>query len=178
MLIFIPFVVGTFNGTIGLAESNLQNNTAEEHAQALLETLTPEERVGQLFLVTFDGKDVNFETQIYDLITNHHIGGVILQQNSDNFLAPPQTANGAWQLIRELQTVEFSASQSNQIEPETNEEFRPAFIPLMVGISQDGNGPPADQIFNNLTAMPSLMGIGATFETELARQVGIVTGRE
>jgi beta-N-acetylhexosaminidase len=171
-------VVATFYGSTGLAESNLQNNSAEEHAQALLETLTPEERVGQLFLVTFDGKDVNFETQIYDLITNHHIGGVILQQKSDNFLAPPQTANGAWQLIRELQTVEWSASQSNQIEPETNEEFRPAFIPLNIGISQDGNGPPADQIFNNLTAMPSLMGIGATFETELARHVGNVTGRE
>jgi beta-N-acetylhexosaminidase len=178
LLILIPFLLGIFYGSIGFAESNQQINTAEEHAQALLETLSPEERVGQLFLVTFDGKEVNFETQIYDLITNHHIGGVILQQKSDNFLAPPQTANGTWQLIRELQTTEWSASQSNQIEPETNEEFRPAFIPLFVGISQDGNGPPADQIFNNLTQLPSLMGIGATFETELGWQVGNVAGRE
>ncbi|UCD41139.1 MAG: hypothetical protein JSV69_11185 [Chloroflexota bacterium] len=178
LLLLVPVIATTFRGSTGHAESFQQNNSAEEHAQALLETLTPEERVGQLFLVTFEGKDVNFETQIYDLITNHHIGGVILEQNSDNFVVPPQTANGTWQLIQELQTTEWSASQSNQIEPETNEEFRPAFIPLFVGISQDGNGPPADQIFNNLTLLPSFMGIGATFETDLARQVGTVAGSE
>jgi beta-N-acetylhexosaminidase len=177
-LILFLVLTATFNGSIGSAKPLQQNNTAEEHAQALLETLTPEERVGQLFLVTFDGKDVDFETQIFDLITNHHIGGVVLQQKSDNFLAPPQTANGAWQLIRGLQTVEWSASQSNQIEPETNEEFRPAFIPMFIGISQDGNGPPADQIFNDLTALPSLMGIGATFQTDFARQVGNIAGSE
>ncbi|MGW8144058.1 MAG: glycoside hydrolase family 3 N-terminal domain-containing protein [Anaerolineales bacterium] len=178
LLITTLIVAGMLDGLVAYAESNHQNNTAEEHAQALLETLTPEERVGQLFLVTFSGKDVDFETQIYDLITNHHIGGVILQQESDNFMAPPQTASGAWQMIRELQTAEWSASQTNQIEPDTNEEFRPAFIPLFVGISQEGNGPPADQIFNDLTDLPSLMGIGATFETDLARQVGDVAGKE
>jgi beta-N-acetylhexosaminidase len=178
LLILITLLVAIFNGSVGFAESQQQNSSAEEHALALLETLTPEERVGQLFLVTFDGKDVDFETQIFDLITNHHIGSVVLQQKSDNFLAPPQTANGAWQLVTELQTAEWSASQANQIEPETNEEFRPAFIPLLVGISQDGNGPPADQIFNGVTALPSLMGIGATFQTDLARQVGNITGSE
>jgi beta-N-acetylhexosaminidase len=140
--------------------------------------MTPEERVGQLFLVTFNGTDVGLESQIYDLITNYHVGGVILQQESDNFLPPPQTENGAWQLIRALQTAEWSASQSNQIEPETNQEFRPAFIPLIVGISQEGNGPPADQIFNGLTSLPSLMGIGATYQTDIARQVGNATGSE
>jgi beta-N-acetylhexosaminidase len=178
LFILLLLLIAAFRGSIGSAKPLLQNNTAEEHAQALLETLTPEERVGQLFLVTFTGKDVDFETQIYDLITNHHIGGVVLQQKSDNFLAPPHTTSGAWQLIRGLQTVEWSASQANQIEPETNEEFRPAFIPMFVGISQDGNGPQADQIFNGVTPLPSLMGIGATFQTDLARQVGNITGSE
>ncbi len=178
LLILLPLLASTFSGTIGFAEPLQQTSSAEEHAQALLETLTPEERVGQLFLVTFNGTDVDLESQIYDLITNHHIGGVILQKENDNFLPPPQTENGAWQLVRSLQNTEWAASQSNQIEPVTSEEFRPAFIPLFVGIAQDGNGPPADQIFNGLTSLPSLMGIGATFQTELAHQVGNIAGQE
>ena len=157
MALLIPLIIATVRGSIVSALPLQQIGSAEDHAQALLETLTPEEKVGQLFLVTFSGKDVNFETQIYDLITNYHIGGVLLQENSDNFLQAPQTVNGTWQLARALQTAEWSASQSNQIEPETNEEFRPAFIPMIVGISQEGNGPQADQIFNEVTTLPSLL---------------------
>ena len=178
LLVLSLMLISTLRGSIGYAKPLTQSSSAEERAQALLETMTPEERVGQLFLVTFEGTDVDIESQINDLIANHHVGGVILQNKSDNFLPPPQTGTGAWELVRALQTAEWSASQSNQIDPETNQEFRPAFIPLFVGISQDGNGPPADQIFNGLTSMPSLMGIGATFQTDLARQVGNVTGSE
>jgi len=52
--------------------------TPREQAIELLERLTPEERVGQLFLVTFNGTDVGPESQIAALIDNHHVGGVIL----------------------------------------------------------------------------------------------------
>ena len=178
IVFLITIILGQFRGSIGYAGPLLQISSPQDHAEALLETLTPEEKVGQLFIVTFNGTDIDPESQIFDLLTNHHIGGVILQKDSDNFLPPPQTVKGAWQLIRELQTAEWSASQSNQIEPETNQEFRPAFIPLFVGISQEGNGPTADQIFNGLTSMPSSMALGATFQTDLARQVGNITGSE
>jgi beta-N-acetylhexosaminidase len=178
LLILIPLLLLSIGGSDVYAAVQQQTSSAEDHASALLETLTPEEKVGQLFLVTFNGTDVDFETQIYDLITNYHIGGVLLEGQNDNFLAAPQTVNGAWQLARSLQTAEWSASQSSQVEPETNEEFRPAFIPMLIGISQEGNGPPADQIFNEITTLPSLMAIGATFDTDLARQVGEVMGNE
>lgn len=178
LVILIPLVFAAMRGSVALALPLGQSSSARDHAQALLETLTPEEKVGQLFLVTFSGTDVGIESQIYDLITNHHIGGVILQERSDNFQPAPQTVSGTWQLARSLQTAEWSASQSNQIEPETNAEFRPAFIPMLIGISQEGNGPPADQIFNQITALPSLMAIGATFDTDLAYEVGQVMGSE
>jgi beta-N-acetylhexosaminidase len=154
------------------------SDSSSERAQALLDTLTPEERVGQLILVTFTGTNVDSESQIFDLIVNHHISGVILQAENDNFLSSPQTTTGTWQLTRSLQSVEWSASQSNQIDLSTNQEFTPAFIPLFVGISQEGNGPPYDQIFNGLTKLPSLMAIGATWQPEIARQVGSVAGTE
>lgn len=178
LMIVTTLLLSAGSITAGSAAPLFQTSTARDRAQALLDTLTPEERVGQLFLVTFDGTDVGSESQIYDLIVNHHIGGAILQTESDNFLAPNQTTNGAWQLIRALQTAESIASQSNQIDPGTNEEFRPAFIPLLVGISQEGNGPEVDKIFNGLTTLPSLMSIGASFDSDIARQVGQVTGSE
>ena len=178
LIITAPILLSTISSSLGLAKPLAQTSTSRDRAQALLEDMTPEERVGQLFLVTFQGTNVDFESQIYDLIVNKHIGGMILQAENDNFLAPPQTETGAWQLIRALQTTEWSASQTNQIEPETNQEFTPAFIPLLVGISQEGNGPPVDQIFNGVTSLPSLMAIGATFQTDLANQVGNVAGSE
>jgi beta-N-acetylhexosaminidase len=178
LVIITTILVVTLSAPLVSAAPLTQTSTAGDRAQALLDTLTPEERVGQLFLATFNGTDVNFESQIYDLIVNHHIGGVILQSGSDNFIAPAQTKGGAWQLIRALQTAESIASQSNQVDPETNEDFRPAFIPLLVGISQEGNGPPADKIFNGVTTLPSMMAIGATFDPNLAHEVGYVTGSE
>lgn len=178
LIITAPILLSTISASIGFARPLAQTSASRDRAQALLEDMTPEERVGQLFLVTFQGTKVDFESQIYDLIVNQHVGGVILQKENDNFLSPPQTETGAWQLIRTLQTTEWSTSQTNQIEPETNQEFTPAFIPLLVGISQEGNGPPADQIFNGVSSLPSLMAIGATFQTDLARQVGNVAGSE
>jgi len=52
-----------------------QTPTPPPSVTRLLDTLTPEERVGQLFLVTFSGTDISAESQIYDLIINHHIAG-------------------------------------------------------------------------------------------------------
>jgi beta-N-acetylhexosaminidase len=155
-----------------------QDDPTRERAQALLDTLTPEERVGQLFLVTFNGTIINQDTQIYDLINNHHVGGVVLLAGNDNFLPPTQTPTGVWQLSRALQTAEWSASQANQLDPGTSQEFTPAFIPMLIGISQEGNSASYDQIFNGLTSLPSQMAIGATWQPELAHQAGVVAGGE
>jgi beta-N-acetylhexosaminidase len=174
----LTFIVTFINQFDAYAKPMPQDDQTKERAQALLETLTPEEKVGQLFLVTFEGTTINQDSQIYDLIFNHHIGGVILSTENDNFLPSGQTAIGVWQLTRALQTTEWSASQSSQIDPLTNEEFTPAFIPMLIGISQEGNSALYDQIFNDLTSLPSQMAIGATWTPELAREVGFVAGSE
>jgi len=163
---------------VGQAKPLSQTSPSRDRAQALLDTLTAEERVGQLFLVTFTGTDIGQDSQIFDLIVNHHIGGVILQKENDNFTASPQTLTQAFQLVRGLQTAEWSASQSAQIDLATNQEFTPAFIPLFVGLSQEGNGAPYDQIINGTTPLPSQMALGATWHPDLAQQVGAVLGTE
>jgi beta-N-acetylhexosaminidase len=168
--------------TIGRAAPSDQAFTGNDKAQALLDQLTPEERVGQLFLVTFTGPEAGIGSEtgakIYDLIVNYHIGGVILKSANDNFVGLDQTLVIAQSLTDQLQRDEYSASQERQINPDTNEPYIPAYVPLFIGISQEGDGYPYDQILNGLTPLPSQMALGATWDTDLSQQVGTVLGKE
>src|SRR5262245_24878615 len=135
----------------------------------VLNTMTPEERVGQLFLVTFRGTDTTAESQIRDLITNHHVGGVVLLAENDNFVAEPDTIPSAQGLVNALQNMEWETTISDS---------ENTYVPLFVGISQEGDGAPNDQILSGLTPMPNEMAIGATWNTDIARQMGSVLGSE
>jgi beta-N-acetylhexosaminidase len=156
--------------------------TPREQAIELLERLTPEERVGQLFLVTFNGTDVGPESQIAALIDNHHVGGVILLAENDNFSYDPETPEDTTtqviEINRQLQINKWEASRQPQPNPSTGEEFTPAYIPLFIGLSQEGDGYPYDQIMHGLTPLPNAMAMGATWDPELAAQVGEVLGKE
>jgi beta-N-acetylhexosaminidase len=168
--------------TIGRAASSDQAFAGNDKAQALLNRLTPEERVGQLFLVTFTGPEAGIGSEtgakIYDLIVNYHIGGVILKSANDNFVGLDQTLVIAQSLTDQLQRDEYNASQEQQINPDTNEPYTPAYVPLFIGISQEGDGYPYDQILNGLTPLPSQMALGATWDTDLSQRVGNVLGKE
>jgi beta-N-acetylhexosaminidase len=165
----------------GQSASLSQEDISLQRAQTLLDTLTPEERVGQLFLITFEGPEAGPSAQnfVYELISDYHIGGVVLRAENDNFIAHDQTIPVALSLTRQLQANEYSASQQDQTNPTTGEVFKPAFIPLFIGIAQEGGGSPYDEILStSMTPLPSQMAIGATWDTELARQVGQVLGSE
>src|SRR5215216_1478736 len=157
---------------IAQAEPRLQASKA----QALLASMTPEEKVGQLFLVTFQGIDTHDQTNIYDLIANHHVGGVVLLAGNDNFL-PEDTISSAHQLINALQTVEANAATAPASDANPQQSAN-VYVPLFVGISQEGDGTPNDQILSGLTPLPNAMAIGATWKTEIAQQVGAVMGSE
>lgn len=169
-----------------IASSSLQQIDAGAKARQMLAKMTPDERVGQLFLVTFTGADANQDSQIVDLIDRYHVGGVVLLAGNDNFIAAPNTVSGAYQLISQLQDAEWQSSQglpassdSSTPNPAPTLANSPSiYIPLFVGISQDGDGYPNDQILSGLTPLPDLMAIGATWNTGLAEQVGAIAGKE
>ncbi len=140
----------------------------------MLDAMSPEERVGQLFLVTFEGTETHDQTQIYDLIVNHHVGGVVLLAQNDNFTTDPDIISTTHQLVNNLQTIALNATASSN----TDQPSGQVHVPLFVGISQEGNGVPNDQILSGLTPVPDAMAIGATWKTELAQQVGAVLGSE
>ncbi|MEW5868657.1 MAG: glycoside hydrolase family 3 N-terminal domain-containing protein [Chloroflexota bacterium] len=154
----------------------------QQQAQALLERLTPEERVGQLFLITFQGTDTSSESPIYDLVTNYHIGGVILLAANDNIGDPEQGVlqvdRQVFSLNRQLQQIAWNASRQAQTNPVDGQTFTPAYMPLFIGVSQEGGGDPYDQILSGLTPLPNQMALGATWKPDLAEQIGGILGKE
>ncbi len=155
-----------------------QDADVSKLAEILLKKMTPQERVGQLFLVTFKGRQVTPESQIYDLIVRHHVGGVVLRAANDNFVGPENTIREAYSLNSQLQKSAWEASTISLTDSITKTSYTPQYVPLFIGISQEGDGYPYDQILNGLTPLPNQMAIGATWKPELARSTGIVLGQE
>ena len=180
--LIITFIILLPSFSYSPVQAGLQGQTQMEEGQTralnLMAEMTPEERVGQLFLVTFQGTSVNQDTQIYDLINNHHVGGVVLLAENNNFTASTFNLNNLWTLINQLQTSRYATSQDTSTGSTDTPMEPPAYIPLFIGVSQEGGGYPNDQILNGLTPLPSQLSIGATWNTELARQVGAVSGKE
>jgi beta-N-acetylhexosaminidase len=153
-------------------------NQAEEKAQLLLQNMTAEERVGQLFLVTFNGAEALPGSDIYDLINNYYVGGVVLLAANDNFSDDDKTVENAIGLTRQLQTIRRDLSRASRTNATSGESFIPAYVPLFVGISQEGDNYPYDQILNGVTPLPNEMALGATWNPEFSKQVGTVLGQE
>jgi beta-N-acetylhexosaminidase len=184
--LLISLVISFVPATSARASGVLQSNGNTALAQQMLGEMTPQEKVGQLFLVTFTGATAGEKSQIYDLIVRHHIGGVVLRSENDNFVAAPDTVSNAYQLIAQLQDDERQASLNQPASTGTGTPTpipvpttAPAnYIPLFTGISQNGDGSPNDQILNGLTPLPDSMALGATWDPSLAEQVGSVAGQE
>lgn len=143
---------------------------AGTQAATLLARMTPEEKIGQLFLVTFEDSSLKPDAAILDLISTRHIGGVILQADNDNFIDGADALTQAAGLISTLQTAEWEDAQQSS---GANQ-----YVPLLIGVSQEGDLAPYDQFFSGVTTLPSQMALGATWNTSLAEHTGEVLGKE
>ncbi len=150
-----------------------QTPTPPAAVRVVLDAMSPEERVGQLFLAAFTGTDAGAESQIYDLIARRHIGGVVFTRANDNFTGD-NTIAAAYQTIQTLQRIEWDAS----IPPVAGRPRENSYAPLFIGISQEGDGLPADQILSGLTPLPGEMAIGATWNPDFAEATGETLGSE
>ena len=178
-VLVLAFILPVFEAPVQVHSQTL---SPAGQADRLLDQLTPEERIGQLFLVTFQGTDVGPDSHIYSLIHTQHVGGVVFLSRNDNIVPadddPQTTPKQVASLIRQLQQTEWEASLKGQVNPETGNSYFPSYVPLFAVISQAGDGVPFDQILNGLTELPNEMALGATWTPELAAQVGNVLGQE
>jgi len=161
-----------------LASPTAQTLTPLQKAELLLSSLKTEEKIGQLFLLQFSGTDSSSLTEIHNLVKNYHIGGVILNRKNDNFTDSNNLLKSTYDLIKSLQDLEYESSLQVLISTETQEEFSDNYVPLLFGISQDGDSIPNDQILTGLSPQPSKMALGASWDTSLAYRSGEILGYE
>lgn len=160
------------------AISSRTNLLPADRALQQLDELTPEEKVGQLFLITFNGMDTSPASPVYDYIEKYHIGGVVLDRDNDNFQNSDHLIQDCWSLIQEIQTIEYASSGETEDANAEGSSQDNAYIPLFVGISQEGDYSNYSEILTGLSPIPSQMSLGATWDPGLAEQIGAQVGRE
>jgi len=170
-------------------------NEPDPTVEAIFNALTPNERVGQLFMVSFNGSDVSAESNIAELIQTYRVGGVFISATKQNFIngddTPAQVltlTNSLQALAREALLADITSDDNNAAITSTSTitssvltatlETSYTPLPLLISVNHEGDGFPNTQIRNGLTDIPSEMAIGATWKTENARLVGEVVGNE
>jgi len=143
----------------------LQAQQADPFAEveAILEGMSPAERVGQLFLVAFVGNDAGPGSDVARLVTEERVGGVVLLASNSNFFNAPDTPRQVAELANALQGLAMAGG---------------ARVPLFVAVDHEGDGYPYTRITGGVTTLPNAMAIGATWEPNNARDVGQIVGRE
>jgi len=141
-------------------------------------SMSPAEKVGQLFLLTFNGSDTSAAAPVFDLIKNYHIGGVVLDRHNENFTNPDQIPYDSWTLIQGLQSIEFNSSNLSSSDDPNYGDKTSEYVPLFVGLSQEGDHSDYSEIIAGLSPLPSQLAMGATWDPGLAELVGEQLGRE
>lgn len=128
---------------------------AASRVPALVASMSLAEKVGQVFMVWFEGAQVSPDTEA--LIRDRHLGGVILYSSAGNIETPAQVAR----LTAGLQAAAASTEKG---------------LGLLIGVDQEGG--PVARLRRGFTVFPSQMAQAATGRADLVRQAAAATGRE
>ena len=99
--------------------------------EELIAQMTAEQRVGQLFLVTFPGSDLSEGSVAARLVRDLRVGGVVLRASNGNYLNDEQTPSALVTLTNGLQALSLAGSG----------EGAGPFVPLFIAISQSATSP-------------------------------------
>lgn len=139
---------------------------AADEVERTLAAMTVDERIGQLFLVTFEGRSVATGSPIRALIDDYHVGGVVLVRENNNFDDSDPQLESMAALIAELQAVSLEQGGESAVP-----------LPLLVGIDDRANGWPVELLSGSARAA-SNMALGATWDANFAYETGEVVGAE
>lgn len=163
---------------------------------ALLAQMSVADRVGQLFIIGFEGGSTGLESDVAELVYGYRVGGVVLSPRNNNFVnergvdTPSQVAA----LANRLQALAYGwllpADQALQsvsdetwpppgsLSMEQVTTVPPVNLPLLIAVEQNGDGLPMTSLRRGFSPLPSSMALGATWNPELTYRVGQVVGRE
>ncbi|MBN2085933.1 MAG: hypothetical protein JW748_11995 [Anaerolineales bacterium] len=159
-------------GLPSLAFGRPYQEGVSEDVLRIFNRLTVEEKIGQLFMVTFQGKDLTPASDIHQLISDSHIGGILLKRENANWRSGEGEAAAVLALSNGLQQIEADGA----IAEESAEGGE--YIPLFLAIPGGGDGYPDTQLAAELTHIASEMSIGATWQPSFARATGHILGQE
>ncbi|HEY4722286.1 MAG TPA: hypothetical protein VII92_10590, partial [Anaerolineae bacterium] len=95
----------------------------DEFVARLIAQMSPEAKVGQLFVVSLKGADVTSNSDVADLILNYRVGGVVLAIQHGNILNGPDTPTQVASLTSALQNLTRQTAR-----PGSNSPFIPLFV--------------------------------------------------
>ena len=151
------------------------------------------DKVGQLFIVTFQGNDIGPRSDVAELIEEYRVGGVVLSPKNRNFSNYSETTpEDVARLTNQLQALAYgtylspaealNVKEGGQAIPGVLqsglEQRLPLELPLLIGVEQGGDGLPETALRSGFTTIPPQMALGATWNPELVGEVGAVHGRE
>jgi beta-N-acetylhexosaminidase len=128
---------------------------AASRVATLAASMTLEEKIGQIFMVWFEGADA--APDVTALIRDRHLGGVIYYANTGNIQSPTQVAA----LSAALQATAATTAHG---------------LGLLIGVDQEGG--PVARLRRGFTLFPSQMAQAATGRADLVRLAAAATGRE
>jgi beta-N-acetylhexosaminidase len=152
------------------------------------------DRIGQLFIIDFQGNQVGTNSDIAELLQEYRVGGVVINPENRNFSnvdgadTPVQVA----MLTNQLQALAYGV----YLRPDQALNPPPALlvapttpnlgifqrssqrIPLFVGVEQMGDDVVNTSLRQGFTSLPSPMALGATWNPELIESIGTIVGRE
>ena len=161
--------------------------------QAVFDAMSVADRIGQLFVVSFDGNDPASDSAIAELIRDYRIGGVVLNSANDNFRnlnadgSPANTPQQVISLTNRLQALAFDGAlpAAAALNPTTSDirslplpDGRDVTLPLLIGVQQEGDGFPNSALRSGYTPLPSNMALGATWNPVDAAAAGKIVGQE
>lgn len=149
-------------GPLGVAPAVAQGGE-DEFIARLLAQMPPEAKVGQLFLITLPGPVARPDHPLRSLLETQRIGGVILSPEQGNFSNVGATASELFSITVSLQ------QQAAGLTP---------FIPLFIGLRQQGDGPPGSAWTSGAMPLPSPLALGATWNPDRVQAVGRALGEE
>lgn len=133
----------------------------DDPVQTLIERLSPEQKVGQLVLVSFPGTDVENEAAIRYLVEEYGVGGVLLRAENGNFGPEQIDARALISMTNSLQAAAWEGAPD---------------IPLFVAVGDDNLA--STRFISGTSTLPTGMALGATWSRALSEATGQVVGRE
>lgn len=166
----------------------------ESTVETLLASMTVADRIGQLFVIPFQGSSIRQSDAIVRLVHDYRVGGVVLTEQNGNIDNSPgsDTPRQVASLTSQLQALpwglyaprnELPSDRADIVADQWMRLPDPLLeaglgIPLLIGVSQTGPDQSAPVLRSGFTAMPNQMAVGAAWDPAYAQALGTILGQE